>query len=458
MPAFMKYFTPNAKERDSFMASGLSERRIRSEQYNKARDYFEGKQPRQLDIKENEPDDNVIINITKMAIERTIGFLFPSMPTLELAPHETAVTPEEKWLKDAWAFNNDVVFLQSTAENGALGGHPYVRVLPPRITDKYPRLINLDPNSVITYWKADDLGTVLWHELYWTAGSAQYILDIINNGALFPDDMEKQTWTLRQWSKKTGTRWTEDGTQEWEYRFGPIVQWQHIPNPGKFYGRNEASNLSLNDSLNLIISENMRINRYHSAPKTVGIGIDPSDIQKTSIDGLWTTKNPEADIHNLEMKSEQRFAQELAALLYDSFLAEHRVVLLRGEVKDFQRVTNAGVRTVFMDMLAKNSILRYQYGLGIQSISQRMAMLSKMGDDIIPDVVHGDPLPVDDVERIAAVEKERTLNLVSRETASTQRGYNWDDEKMKMDNEAKDPALVPPPPQMGGGFGNKPTD
>lgn len=443
MPAAMSYLRPDDRDRKFSFDDHQSEQHTRTENYNKARKYYDGDQPKFLDHKDGEPDDNVVLNIFKMAIDRTLAFLFPAMPGLEIQPHETKDSEDEIWLRDAWNANGGVVFLQKLAHNGALSGHCYVRILPPDKLHPYPRLINIDPRTVVTYWKADDMDTVVWHELHWQVGNKEFLLDVVNRAE------EDGAWWLVQYSRSAGHAWDIVGTQKWNSIYGPIVHWQHLPNPNHFYGLSEGSHLSLNDSLNLVVSENMRINRYHSSPKTVAIGIQPHEIQETAIDELWSVENEKAEIFNLEMKSDQKFSQQLAALLYDTFLAESRVVLLRGEVKDFQRVTNAGVRTVFMDSLSKNIVLRWQYGIGIQQISQRMGVAADKGELLLPDVLHRDPLPVDDMELATIAQTERTMGIVSRQTLSTKREYIWEDERKRMLEEQQLFAPVAAPNNQG---------
>lgn len=441
MPEAMRYLPPDDPERRDILNDYMNERVKRKAAYDHARKYYDGHHTKQLDIKENEPDDNVVLNVFRMAIDRTLAFLFPAMPFLELTPMESNITPDEQWIKDAWEQNGGVVFLQKLAHNGALSGHCYVRILPPDKLHPYPRLINIDPRTIVTYWQADDIDTVVWHELLWQTGKKEYLLDVVNRAA------QDGSWWLIQYERESGRAWELTKSQQWQSVYGPIVHWQHLPNANSFYGQSEAQHLELNDSINLVVSENMRINRYHSSPKTVAVGVAPGEIQETAIDELWAVENEDAEVYNLEMKSEQKFAQELAALLYDTFLAESRVVLLRGEVKDFQRVTNTGVRTVFMDALSKNIILRYQYGTGIQQVTQRMGVAAERGELLVPDVIHRDPLPVDDMELANIANIEKTMGVVSRETLSGKRGYVWQEERKRIlqEQELFAPVTAPQP-------------
>jgi len=443
MPGIMRYIDPNDPYRNGSMSDPFKERQDRADAYKKRRKYYDGEHKRFLDKAENEPDDNVIVNIFKQAVDRTLSFLFPAMPFLELAPHETQETPEERWFRQAWEYAGGIFFLTELGLNGALSGHNYVRVLPLRTGEVFPRLINLNPESVITFWRSDDVDTVVWHEISWDVTDGKkttyYILDVINN-----DDY----WELVQYVSINGSNWEIDGEIEtWDHPVGPIVQWKHFPNPNRFYGKDEGGHLGLNDKVNLILSENARINRYHSSPKTIATGVSSEDVVPSNINDLWTIESSDAAVFNLEMMSELAAAQQLAVNLAENFLAESRVVILRGDVKDFQRVTNTGVRTVFMDMLAKNVLLRWEYGKGIQDICRVMSLVAGKGE-LIPDIVHQDPLPTDDLERVNVAAIERAMKIVSRRTISGKRGYNWDEELERQEAEEANPIFAAP--QTGG--------
>lgn len=460
MPKATAYIPPNDVQREGLLGINGTERRERAEAFNRAKKYYDGMQKRQLDLKDNEPDDNTVINVTQQAIDRTISFLFPAMPQFELDPDATDQTPDELWLEQAFAMNGGLALMHDLAMNGALSGMVYARIMrPDRELHPFPQIIPIEPNSITTYWKADDIRKVVWHELHWaveefdTVGhlvTIEYVLDFIKDGT---------NWEIIQYLNRTGssTGWEIDNSQSetWRYpNISPIVYWQHLPHSGNFYGRSEATHLALNDKINLVASENNRIIRYHSSPKTVGtgIGVGEKGLRETGIDDFWAIENDNAKVYNLEMKSELESARAQELFLRDAYLAQSRVVILQGEVKDFQRVTNAGVRTVFIDMLSKNVILRWNYGNGLQQIARRLLVVGGKGD-IMPDVVHADPLPVDDTERANIAVLERQMGVVSRQTISKKRGYNWDTELDKMEAEHDLELFTPPAPTKPGTSG-----
>lgn len=430
MPGAMVYTPPNDARRNDFIAIGKSERDERKNLYLGVRNYYDGHQKRHLNKKENEPDDNVVYNMIQVAIDRTVSHLFSQMPMFELDPNTSEETKDEGWLRTTWDENGGLLFLTATAMNGAFGGHNYVRVFPP--SPEYPngRTLNIDPTQIITYWRTDDMDKVVWYEQRWQDGDATHVTDFINR---------ESSWEIVHYiDDGGGFRIAEKDT--WANPLSPIYAWQHLPNPNRYYGYGEVRSFSVQDTINLLYSEMARIVRYHASPKTVAIGVSAGDIKPTSIDEMWSIEDADATIQNLEMQSELVASQALVQELQDHYLSASRVVLLRGEVKDFQRVTNTGVRTVFLDMTAKNQILVAGYKRAIRQISRRLS-IAALGRELLPEVNFVDPLPTDRKELVDTLAIERNAGFVSRETGSTTLGHHWPTELQKMKREADNPVF-----------------
>ena len=445
MPVAIKYAEPQDQSREQELAGFNSERQQRTRAYNKAMDYYLGKQKRILERKDGEPDDNVILNLIQLTADRTVNFIFPSMPKFELDTNNTDTNPQEEWISQAFEHNGGLNTLQKMALIGFLGGHVYIRVKPPRyddVNDTYAKFFLLDPSQMITYWKADDIEYVLWHEQRFKIGEDEFIIDFVNNG---------DSWEIIEYAKTSNSNTWEKTNKgsKWNHKEGPIVHWQHLPLPSSFYGLNEARDLELQDTLNLIVGEMARIVRYHSTPRTVIFGVAGEEVQETGIDKMWSVDNTDARIENLEMQSELVPARELALYLQDTYLAMRRVVILRGEVKDFQRVTNTGVRTVFMDMLAKRNILIRQYSKGLQTLAHIMQLVSSQDTSVLPVITNIDPLPLDEREAVEVGALKVQNFLTSRETVNADLDQVWSNESMKMQKEAELNFLAPKMPMFG---------
>ncbi len=435
MPAAVEYAPDNKEIREA----ARQELQARQAEQAKAWEYYEGKHRQQLETQKDEPDDNVVINLCKEAVDRTVSFLIPGMPRLEL--EEATDTDAERWLRAAWAANRGYRLLQRAAKNGAITGHVFMRVAP---REPYPRLVVLDPANIIAFWKTDDYETILWYEICWSLRKTEYRHDIVNLSG---------SWLERKFERgaNSGGMWRLEDETEWPWPLGPIVDWAHEEVPNRFYGRSELTNLRANDQANKVASDVSRILRHHAAPKTIGTGVDQQqdkpdepNIVETAIQNLWTVPNEAAKFYNLEMQSDLASSINFLQILKDAFLAERRVVVLKGDVADFQRVTNLGMRALFVDALSKNNELREQYEWGIAAVSQRMRMLAGDEDyETTPVQVHSqDPLPVDPTEATNVIEKQMTLRLVSQETSARDLGRDW---KLEQERMARENGQVPTP-------------
>lgn len=412
--------------------------------YNRNKDFYDGKYKEFLiDDFETNVRNNIAINMVRQVIDRTISFLFPSVPKLEIneddeeetSPEET---PEEKLVRKTFENNGGVSFMTMVGHNGCLGGHNFLRITPPNPfaedLGKYPRLINLDPRNVQVYWNAVDMTEVLWYEINWVDGEDQYIEDIVLN-------KDKMRWDIFIYKRSgvQGSGWRKIATDRWDSVLSPIVDWQHLPNPNQYYGLSEVSSdvERLNDTINRVASDIGLILRFHASPRTVATGVVDDDITETSVDGLWSIASADAKVFNLEMTSDLQSSMTFLQYLNDAILGEARVVIMHGSVKDFQRVTNTGIRAVFLDMLAKNEILRSNYENALKKIVRRILLVMNKQEDVEPTVVWADPLPADQTELVNVLAIEFGNGWVSAETASKKRGYNYTVESKRMEREAE---------------------
>lgn len=448
MPQAMSYIPPTRRnEREKLSGPMNDELRQLSERYEKSEKYYKGKHPKSLIVEPDDPyDDNIVINVLKGALDRTLSFLFPSMPTFQFDTDSDGETEEERFIRDAWVQNGGAFFISKVSMNGAKLGHNFVRILPPTRNNPYPRLVGIRPGTIIVYWKADDMDTPIWYEQRWSVGDDEYLVDYINEADFAPEGQPEQ-WRIVQYTRRHSNEWTLQKEEIWPYYYGPIVDWQHLPEANEYYGRQETTDdqLALNRAINKVASDINRILRFHAFPKTVGTGLEAGDVKGTAIDGFYATPNEKANIYNLEMKSDLASSMNMLNFLNDTFLSQARVVIMKGTVKDFQRVTNTGIRAVFLDMIAKNQLLRWSYGTALQEISRRMLMVAGKDASRRPDIVWDDPLPQDDTEAINNLAIEIQQRLVSRETASKYRGYTWDEELKRMEKESALEYLQPQP-------------
>lgn len=437
MPAALRY-DPDDKELRAEAEKELAARRV---ECAKAWDYYDGKHARQLKVKAGKVDDNVVINQWKQGKDREITFLFPKMPSFELDENSDTDSPDEKWLREAWEKNSGRKMLRRLAKYGGMTGHVFARVMPGE-EGAYPRVIALNPANTLVFWQADDYETRLWYEIYYSVGGVEFRQDIVkaDDGWVIIDYKRKQ----KDPNSDQSAGWEKVSRTDWEFALGPIVDWQHIDRPGQFYGDNEASLLPLQDKVNKVASETGKILRFYAGPKTViRADIEADGIKETAIEDTWILPK-DSEISNIEMKSDLASSVAFGQMLIDAMKAEQRVVVLTGSATDFQRVTNLGVQTVFIDQLAKTDELWEQYEPGIANLCRTMLCVASKEWDRQIKVTRSSPLPTDPKETMAVQKDELEQELVSKQTIMRERGRNPQMERklIEQESEGGDNALI----------------
>jgi hypothetical protein len=397
MPSAINYIPPTDAERSEFNGTVTEETSIRRESYATALRYYLGDH----DKPDEDAKDITYINMVKMTAERTSSFLFPQLPKFETDPASVEPTPEEAYIRQTFMVNGGLPLLVKMAERGFLAGHCFVYVKPNAArlkgsTKTFPKINLLDPVSVNVYWKADDVSDVLWYEQRYFVGNTAYIKDYVNRGdfwQVFSYKSEPQGADLNenmvqvmtthgipnlaqfQGLPTFGGSWTVAANPEdHKTSVPPIIEWAHLPHPNDYFGLTEFGTLkSLQDSINAVASERMRIIRQHAEPVDVVTGAEVGEINDEG--STISIPNANARITRLEFKGDMTSMTGVLDKLVETYLSISRVVLLKGEAKDLQRVTNASVRTLFIDALAKNSVLQGSYGAGLADISKLVLLM-----------------------------------------------------------------------------------
>lgn len=406
MPA-ASHYDPSDR---TLIAEANQERNQREQALQRNWNYYLGHHRRHLQPDADGNDDNVMLNLCKQSIDRTVAFLVPSFPTIQLDLERE--TEAENWLARAWQHSGGAVLLANMALNGALHGHVFARVVPGQQPQDFPRIINLNGRHITVYWQADDFQRVLWYEIRWQQGREQWRQDIVQ---------DEGRWLIYDY-RLAGSRWELQEEVIWPHPLGPVVDWQHLPHAAAFYGADELPHAALNDAVNKVASDIARILRFHAYPRTIGTGFEASAVQPTAIDDFWTIANEQAKVFNLEMHSDLSASLSFLQLLSDTFLAESRVTMLHGDPNSVKGVTNLAIRALYMDMVAKNAILRRHYGAGIVALSRRLLQMGAYDADVMPRLHWQDALPTDQREEVEVLRQALDLGLMSPATAAARLG------------------------------------
>lgn len=424
MPGLAEYPMDDPGKLDRWADDEVKGRR---EQIDAAWRYYEGQHKKPLKVKAGQPDDNVILNVCRKTIEQAVALLFGEPPGFEVGDEGT-----DEALAALWAANDLPIFLHNLGLQGALTGHVFVKLVPVggSVGDRPQqqsgvRLVLLNPRTVTVWWRPDDMEQVVAYSVAWEAGDVSYRQDMVAEGG---------SWLVRDLVRERGRKWELSGEVRWGFPWPPIVEWQNLPDPEEYYGDPDLVRPELNDALNFLASNTMRILKFHAHPKTVATGMQAKDVQETGVDGFWSVPNPEARIQNLEMQSDLGSSLAFLQMLQGWFFSEHRAVDMQSFSKDMGNITNFGLRTLYKDALDKLASKRALYGQGLADIGERM--LALMGVAASPEIVWPDPLPFNDAEEIQGLQAEMALGILSKQTASGLRGRDWELEQERMADEA----------------------
>lgn len=458
MPSATMYIPPTEQARNAFNSEVEEERRKRRDRYKTALQYYVGEHPSQLDYnpKEDDHDDNTIINLVQMTADRTVSFLFPSMPIFETDPSSIDDTPEEVWIKKFYEANGGLKELVKLGLRGFLSGHGFIRVKPAPTSKRgrknvYPSMTVLDPTTVTVYWRADDTADVLWYEMRYMVGNDVYIQDFVKGDDMwviytyksvaatnnpFPDvgtahGSNNIVALDRLEFDQSGTTFEIAGTPSiHKSAIPPIIEFPHLPHPDDYYGMGEFTQQTLQDTINRIVSLRNRLVADNADPVDVITGAEADDVEQAR--GFMAIANPASKVNRLELKGDLAGITGTLDKLIETYLAVARVVLLKGEAKDLQRVTNASVRTLFLDALSKNELLQSSYGFGLRQLTMLALQMAFEAGAIAVNPENVDiavrfptPLPVDDTE--IANQNAIMVNMGARSlrTAATKMGDDW---------------------------------
>jgi hypothetical protein len=413
------------------IASLISPERI--EAMRRRREYYEGVQRKPLKLKAGQADDNLLTNFTALAVDRTNAMLFGGGVEFKLPAG--AQSPEAEYLDAVWQANKKSILLNRWGQDGEIHGTAYIKIIPDGIQHddvKYPRLQLLDPFLMEITVNPMDMDEVLEYvftvrigdEMFKEITRRKKADEIIENEGV----VEDSTWIVENWETRGQNGvWKLVDSTPWPYDFPPIIHHQNLPSLHSVYGTSGiAGLLEIQDKYNFVSSNMLKIIRYHSHPKTWGRGL-PSNASMEKVswgaDELVKIPSETGMLANLEMQSDLASSRVISQDLRQSIFDLARVVDISSIADKAGQLTNFGLRVLYSDALAKNSVRRSLYGDAIQEINRRVLILNSMPGDNDP--VWGSDLPSDEADDAKLILDDLNAGLVSRETAAQQRGYHW---------------------------------
>ena len=383
-------------------------------------------------------DDAIIVNFIGLLVDRSVAMLFGQEPSFDLPGESDA--PSQQYIDAVWRANRKMQLLKRAAVYGAESGTCYVKILPDGAVTKdgklIPRLVVLDPATVTMDALPEDIDTVYRYTIAYTitdpvTGKDKTIKQVTEH------DAETGYWVITDYVSVNGSKWEVTNEQVWEWEFAPIVHWHNLPDVGSVYGRPDITSdlIDLQDKINFVSSNTAKIIKYHAYPKTWARGFQNINKIAWGVDELVTTTDPNALIQNLEMQSDLSSSLSFIRYLRQALFDVSRAVDIDSMADKLGSLTNFGLRVLYQDALSKLEEKRGLYAEGIVEINHRLLELAGAGNTDGGEVVWPDVMPVNETETSMAIRSDLELGLVSKQTASGLRGYEWEDEEERIASE-----------------------
>ncbi len=211
----------------------------------------------------------------------------------------------------------------------------------------------------------------------------------------------------------------------WNMPYPPIVSTSHLPVSNEHYGNAEVSHVIkiLYDQHNRIASDVKKILRFHAGPLMVAsnVGNVAEDDAQSIEPGSIIEYSKDVKINMLQLSGDLPAARAFMADTAAQLFREMQVVMPPTDLETFRGVTNLGLRTTYMPMIAKAKILQKQYGRLISQISQTAFGLTGQAADVEPTLSWPDALPVDERETVALLQQELAMGIISPQMAMRER-------------------------------------
>ena len=431
---------------EPLFSTAAMERLTEAERY---RNYRQGNQRKQLRVRTNQHDDNVILNFTGLVVDRSVTMLFGNGVEFDL-PGE-GDTPESEYIEAVWTANSKEIWLQKVAILGGEQGTCYAKIVPDGKEHSgkiYPRLVAIDPALVTIDTRPDDIDDVLRYRIEYVISGAD------GHGEAHKQEIERDdgqverdgsvtgggVWWIRDYvnSRNTNNAWLLVSQERWEYDFPPMIHWQNLPDPVSVYGSPDITDdvIAIQDRANFVASNISKLIRLYAHPQRYGRNLGIKDSIALGPDEMPNFNGTDSEIRQMDALGDLASSQQFLMTLRQSLFDITQTVDLSSVADKLGALTNFGLRVLYADALSKLESKRRLYGAALLEINRRLLILNGMEGDP-GEIVWDDALPTNELEQIQAVRADIEIGLLSKETAAGLRGYDWEKEQERMTGETE---------------------
>lgn len=404
----------------------------RRDQARRAWNYYEGESPKPLRLTPDGFDDNVRINYARLIVDKGVSFLVGKGPEFQADANTNVRSKVETDIEAIWKNSGGLIGMQRLAVNGGVAGHTYAKIVPASAPGDLARIVALDPQNLTLKWRQDDHESIYEYRITWTEWDAD-ARRMIGRRQRHVENEGGSSWTIiEERSAEVGNRWNEMRREAWSYPFPQIVHGQNLPAPNRVYGRAdlEADVLDLISAIEFATSNVNRILRFHAHP-----------LWYTDAEGGLETLNraigrivrfPKGTtIDKLEMDSDLTAPLSLIAELRQALHEITRIPEIAvGKVENIGALSGVALQILYQPLLELTETKRQTYG-DIYTESTRRALIVSGRPDVEVTITWPEMLPSDSETLIA----DQTLGIVSKRTLAGKRGYDYDVEAARIEEE-----------------------
>lgn len=407
----------------------------RREQFKRAWNYYEGEAPKPLRLTPDGFDDNVRINYARLIVDKGVSFLVGKGPEFQIDADTASTSRLEADVEAIWKNSGGLIGKQRLAVNGGVSGHSFARIVPSPDAGGLARIVALDPQNLTLKWAQDDHERITEYRITWTEWNEEDRRMIGRRQRIVPSE-SGETWeVIEEKSPEVGNRWIEIRRETWGFPFPPIVHAQNLPAPNRVWGRAdlEADVLDLISAIEFATSNVNRILRFHAHP-----------LWYTDAEGGLETLNraigrivrfPKGTtIDKLEMDSDLTAPLSLIAELRQALHEITRIPEIAvGKVENVGALSGVALQILYQPLLELTETKRQTYG-DLYTESTRRALIVSGRPNVEVGITWPEMLPSDSETLIA----DQTLGIVSKRTLAGKRGYDYDVEAARIEDEKGD--------------------
>ena len=413
------------------------------------RKYYTGDQKRPLFVKPNKADDNLIVNLVGLAVDRSVSHVLAGgveFDLPEVSEAENADNPQQDYIDAVWELNKKALLLLNAEINSSVFGTGFMKIKPDGITDPYsgemyPRLIALNPEYLTINADPQDQERIISYVVEYTIGETTYRettrLAQADDYEVPPEELT--TWVIVNEKQNANTgRWETIDKSDWPYKFPNIVHWKNLPSIGSVYGSSDIDDiLGMQDKSNFTISSIQKQVRLQSHKQPWARGINKNDKLDVGPDTLIQLQSEAAELGILDFQTDIAGSLAFSKDLRQSIFDIAREVDITSITDKIGALTNFGLRVLYTDALGKCDTKRLLFGEALQELNRRLLVLNGMEGELSRpgEVQWQDPLPVNVIEKFQAQAEELAMGVVDKQTIAEENGRDWETIKARLDEE-----------------------